>query len=113
MLPSGLKESGGMPFRLEELRGTVSAKTYESTDRPSECYIEVAFPDHGYLSYILFQNFYTYSITIKQGFSAASGGPVAKWKTILRNYKLMKSPHFEGDAQNWHMIKTEKAFSRG
>jgi hypothetical protein len=26
------------------------------------------------------------------------------WKTILNNYQLMKDPHCERDAQNWHII---------
>ena len=29
------------------------------------------------------------------------------WKTILKNYNLMQNPHFESDAQNWHIIGTE------
>ena len=55
----------------------------------------------------MFQNFYTYSITIRQLFGE-KGAKDAKWKTVLRNYKLMKNPHFEGDAQNWHIIKNDK-----
>ncbi len=30
-----------------------------------------------------------------------------QWKTILKNYTLMQNPHFETDAQNWHIIGTE------
>ena len=26
------------------------------------------------------------------------------WKTILANHKLMNNAHYEGDAQNWHII---------
>ena len=29
------------------------------------------------------------------------------WKTILKNYSLMENPHYETDAQNWHIIGTE------
>jgi hypothetical protein len=29
------------------------------------------------------------------------------WKTILKNYTLMENPHYETDAQNWHIIGTE------
>ena len=58
-----------------------------------------------------FQNFYVSSITIKQYKGEKdSKGEVEKsanWKTILSNYKLMKNAHFEGDAQNWHIIGTE------
>jgi len=29
------------------------------------------------------------------------------WKTVLKNYTLMQNPHYETDAQNWHIIGTE------
>eukprot|EP00831_Metopus_contortus_P026400 TRINITY_DN22481_c0_g1_i1.p1 TRINITY_DN22481_c0_g1~~TRINITY_DN22481_c0_g1_i1.p1 ORF type:complete len:204 (-),score=28.94 TRINITY_DN22481_c0_g1_i1:66-677(-) len=76
------------------------------------CYIEALFAKPGFLSYIVFQNFYTYSITVKQGFLASETSSTYTWKTVLRNYKLMKNPHFEGDAQDWHIIKTEQFNSK-
>ena len=102
-----MKEMSVMPFKLEEISVSFGTKCYESSNRPSECYIEISFPKPTYLSYIMFQNFYTYSITIRQLFGE-KGAKDAKWKTVLRNYKLMKNPHFEGDAQNWHIIKNDK-----
>lgn len=107
---AAMKDPGGLQFRLEDVAATCTTKTYESTDRPAECFIELTFAKSCYLSHIMFQNFYTYAITIKQAFPEETK-PGKKWRTVLRNYKLMKNPHFEGDAQNWHLIKTDKVFS--
>ena len=51
-------------------------------------------------SSIVFQNFYTATISIKQ-FQASAGSDVnnpKSWKTVLNNYQLMKDPHCERDA---------------
>ena len=92
-----MKESTAMSFRLEEIPVTIKEQLHHSP-RPSECFIEIGFPKESYLNYIGFKNFYTHSITIKQLNND-------KWKSIIRNYKLMKNPHYEGDAQNWHLLK--------
>ena len=59
----------------------------------------------------MFQNFYVASITIKQykgvGSSKAELDKPENWKIVLSNYKLMNNAHFEGDAQNWHIIGKE------
>ena len=31
----------------------------------------------------------------------------ANWVTVLKNYRLMKNAHYEGDAQNWHIVGIE------
>jgi hypothetical protein len=31
----------------------------------------------------------------------------ANWVTILKDYRLMKNAHYEGDAQNWHIVGIE------
>ena len=31
----------------------------------------------------------------------------SNWVTILKNYRLMKNAHYEGDSQNWHIIGME------
>jgi hypothetical protein len=93
-----MKESA-MHFRLEEIPVTIKQQPH-NYPRPSECFIEVEFPKGSYLNYVGFKNFYTHSVTIKQ-FNGE------RWKCIVRNYKLMKNPHYEGDAQNWHLLKVD------
>ena len=56
----------------------------------------------------MLQNFYTYSITVKQfkmpTGAAASGDPrelrklESNWVTVLKDYMLMRNAHFETDA---------------
>ena len=63
-----------------------------------------------FFHYIVLQNFYTYSVTVKQS-KASSNAETRKsesgWVTILKDYQLMRNAHFETDAQNWHIIGTE------
>uniref|UniRef100_A0A7S3JF62 Uncharacterized protein n=1 Tax=Euplotes harpa TaxID=151035 RepID=A0A7S3JF62_9SPIT len=91
---------------------TVSSKQKNFSKKPSRAYYDINFnaKDSGF-NYMLFQNFYVASITIKQykgeNETKAELEKAANWKTILPNYKLMNNAHFEGDAQNWHIIGTE------
>ena len=83
--------------------------------RPCKSYVEISFtsPD-SQLSYIIFQNFYAQSVSVKQFISMHGAGTGkdekkidANWVTVLKNYRLMRNAHFETDAQNWHIIGTE------
>ena len=90
----------------------ISSKATTKTTRPSLAYIDVEFrkdAETAYFSYLIFQNFYCHQITIKQftGKIANDRKDEKNWKTILKNYTLMENPHFETDAQNWHIIGTE------
>jgi hypothetical protein len=68
---------------------------------PCPSYIEICFSGPGPLQYVIFQNYYTSSISIKQLNETTSA-----WKTILRDYKLTHHPHFENDAENWFILST-------
>ena len=41
------------------------------------------------------------------GKNAADRKDDKNWKSILKNYTLMQNPHYESDAQNWHIIGVE------
>ena len=60
-----------------------------------------------YFHYIVLQNFYTYSVTIKQCKTGQNPKNESSWVTILKDYQLMRNAHFETDAQNWHILGTE------
>ena len=85
---------------------------------PSKQYIEITFTkpaDIALFSHMAFQNFYTYSVTITQFISPTQAANPsreemkneANWIPVLKNYKLMKNAHYEGDAQNWHIVGIE------
>ena len=114
-------------FKAEVITCKISDKIHEG-DRPCETYVELVFTKGTILSYILFQNYYTYSITIKQMVPkksekgeegttkqnifelAEKKSTDVKWVTVLRNYQLMQNSHFEDDAQNWHIIKADQVY---
>ena len=60
-----------------------------------------------YFHYIVLQNFYTYSVTVKQCKPGQNPKNESSWFTILKDYQLMRNAHFETDAQNWHILGTE------
>lgn len=77
------------------------------------------------LGAIIFRNYYCSHITIKQrwesngniGAAATCGGiggtvESDPWVTVLRDRALMTDPHFEDDAQDWHVITVEE-FDQG
>ncbi|CAG9321586.1 unnamed protein product [Blepharisma stoltei] len=80
----------------ELLPTTVSSVTMVG-ERPCPCYITLTFRTPGPLEYIVFQNHYTASISIKQKQNEL-------WRTILHDFKLTQWPHFENDSQNWCII---------
>ena len=65
---------------------------------PCPTYISLTSEKPEKLEYILFQNFYVSSINIQQ--ITREG----RWVTILSDFKLTHSPHFENDAENWCII---------
>ena len=102
-------------FNIVPLDCLVSNKTMTLQQKPCKAYIELQFnkdSEVAFFHYIVLQNFYTYSVTIKQ-FKAGSGDPKelrkleSNWVTVLKDYQLMKNANFETDAQNWHIIGTE------
>ncbi|CAM9272949.1 unnamed protein product, partial [Sphacelaria rigidula] len=59
------------------------------------------------LDAIVFRNFYCSHISIKQC-RAGRNAKSDPWVTILRDRALMENPHFEDDAQDWHVISVEE-----
>ena len=66
--------------------------------------------DQQFIQYLVFQNYYTSTVSIKQ-YMGTGGANMReemkndkKWVTVLSNYVLMVDPHSESDAQNWHII---------
>jgi hypothetical protein len=62
----------------------------------------------------IFQNFYCSHISIKQlqqrsqlsssSESSLHSSEQQQWITVLPHYALMASPHYEDDAQHWHVL---------
>lgn len=44
--------------------------------------------------------------------SVPSSAPIFKWKTVLKKYRLMRHPHFENDAQDWHTLHIGMLFNK-
>ena len=99
-------------FTIVLAETSISNKQQTKSQRPCHSYIEIDFQkenETSYFSYLCFQNYYCHQITIKY-FTGKAGGDrkdEKQWKTLLKNYTLMKNPHFESDAQSWHIIGTE------
>ena len=98
---------------------TISNKTNTKPQKPSLSYFDVTLnkdTEVAFFAYIVFQNFYTSTITIKQ-FIPSSGQISSvtrddlrnekQWVTILKDYQLMLNAHYENDAQNYHIIGVE------
>ena len=51
-------------------------------------------------SSIQFQNYYSASITVSQELQDKPG----EWQQLVCRRQLMEDPHFEHDAQDWHML---------
>ena len=99
-------------FTIVQADCNISSKATTKTTRPSLAYIDIEFrkeTETAYFSYLIFQNFYCHQITIKQftGKNPNDRKDEKNWKTIVKNYTLMENPHFETDAQNWHIIGSE------
>eukprot|EP00904_Undaria_pinnatifida_P010842 jgi/Undpi1/6889/HiC_scaffold_21.g09365.m1 len=101
--------------------------------KPCPIYFEVSFLDKPQtessrrLDAIVFRNFYCSHITIKRrrprrqpqldtkldgkqdrGATRSGGIDDDPWVTILRNRPLMEDPHYEDDAQFWHVVTREE-----
>jgi hypothetical protein len=100
-------------FTIKPSEIQVSNKVACKPTKPSHHQIDLVFmkeADQQFLQYLVFQNYYTYTVNIKQ-FVGSSGSNMReemkndkKWVTVLSNYVLMIDPHAESDAQNWHII---------
>jgi hypothetical protein len=71
----------------------ISNKTNLQPQKPCKSYVEITFNkenEAAFFSYIVLQNFYSYSITIKQFKSSMEQKDAKKneanWVTILKNY---------------------------
>lgn len=82
--------------------------------RSSRLMQEVHFPRAVRLRALVFQNYYTATITIEARTSMPprQHGPneeamaESSWRTILEPRSLMAEPHLEDDAQDWHTYDT-------
>ena len=91
-------------FNIVPVDCLVSNKTMTMQQKPCKAYIELQFnkdQEVAFFHYIVLQNFYTYSVTVKQA-KASSNSETRKsesgWVTILKDYQLMRNAHFETDA---------------
>lgn len=99
-------------FNIVQADCHISNKQSTKSQRPCQAYIEIEFRkenETSHFNYLIFQNFYCHQITIKQftGKNPADRKDDKNWKSILKNYTLMQNPHYESDAQNWHIIGVE------
>jgi len=106
-------------FSIKVADCTISNKVNVKAQKPCLSYFDVTLnkdTEIAFFSYLVFQNFYTNTVSIKQ-FIPSSGSASAaskedlkndkNWVTILKNYRLMANAHFENDAQNYHIIGIE------
>jgi len=75
--------------------------------------IEVVFPyvkdknsKENIIEEIKFKNYYTESITIKVKVDDKTSFSNNKWKTLVRNFKMMPNPHHDFKSQNEFSIKS-------
>jgi len=62
--------------------------------------------------FIAFRNYYSSAVTVKARVAGAGGAP-GSWQTVLTTAKLMKSPHFEDDAEEWKVIELPERTMKG
>lgn len=111
-------------FSIKVADCSISNKINQKPQKPSLSYFEITLnkdAELAFLAYIVFQNFYTSTITIKQ-FVPLQGGIASvskedlknekQWVTILKDYQLMHNAHFENDAQNYHIVGIEMVSPR-
>ena len=80
------------------LKTTLNRKDLSS--RCSRQWIDVSFPANSPDNFVLvFQNFYTASITLSQEYPDGA-------KVLVDNFRLMECAHNENDAQHWHQISS-------
>eukprot|EP01060_Flectonema_neradi_P041475 TRINITY_DN9876_c0_g1_i2.p1 TRINITY_DN9876_c0_g1~~TRINITY_DN9876_c0_g1_i2.p1 ORF type:complete len:210 (+),score=17.88 TRINITY_DN9876_c0_g1_i2:120-749(+) len=94
--------------RAVELPCRVSDVIYSAHSRPNKSYIDLVFQFPSKVNYLVFRNYFTYTITIQHFANAEDEG-----KEVLKGYKLMNSPQCENDAHNYHCIDVSKQFCKG
>ena len=107
-LESNLSQYEEQKFNIQSMDATISNKQVLQGSRPSKVYIEVSFNKDNeapLFQYFVFQNFYVYSVTVKQLKPVPQGTDIkefkkneSNWTSILKNYRLMQNAHFETDA---------------
>lgn len=93
-----------MEGRCEEIPVSLTPKVKQGS---GPCYIDVTLSTSARLGLLLFQNYYTSAITVKQRLDSS-----LQYVTVLKDYRLMASPHFENDAQNWHLLSASQFNSK-
>eukprot|EP01059_Diplonema_ambulator_P011877 TRINITY_DN21952_c0_g1_i1.p1 TRINITY_DN21952_c0_g1~~TRINITY_DN21952_c0_g1_i1.p1 ORF type:complete len:211 (+),score=52.77 TRINITY_DN21952_c0_g1_i1:2-634(+) len=93
---------------VAEVPCTVGQVTKMKGEVPCVTFVDVSFHTPSRLNYLVFQNYYTHSIKVMHYEPQSS----TQWKTVLSNYKLMKNPHHESDAQDYHCIDVFRTFNR-
>eukprot|EP00736_Rhodelphis_marinus_P008330 Rmarinus@m.13295 len=84
-----------IPFRISDPVTTLKK-------RPCRIYQDLQFSPPAKLRYLVFRNYYCAWITVKGKAVGTDGNEF--WKTLLHEHLLMKDPHYEDDAQDWHRI---------
>ena len=99
-------------YSAEPVACSISSKISESPSKPTKSYIEIIFenPEQGF-NFMIFQNFYTASITIKVLKTGSMPELEDSWTTVYWK-ELMRNAHFEGDAQDWHYILAQSSFNQ-
>eukprot|EP00164_Ancoracysta_twista_P006491 GFYU01009044.1.p1 GENE.GFYU01009044.1~~GFYU01009044.1.p1 ORF type:complete len:229 (+),score=35.09 GFYU01009044.1:105-791(+) len=78
--------------------------------RPCPIYFDVSLPQPGPIDYLVFKNYFVGFITISvandelKSLKSVAASDGAKWTTVLKDYRLMKYPHYENDAEDWHRV---------
>ena len=91
------------------IRLTVGPPTKKVDKGPSKCYHEVTFRNEGEsITKIVFRNYYCASLVVKQLHPKKESEEKSRWRTIVKERKLMVDPHFEDFAQSWHTIHAEE-----
>eukprot|EP00455_Lapot_gusevi_P006126 TRINITY_DN12618_c0_g1_i2.p1 TRINITY_DN12618_c0_g1~~TRINITY_DN12618_c0_g1_i2.p1 ORF type:complete len:211 (+),score=3.78 TRINITY_DN12618_c0_g1_i2:92-634(+) len=87
-----------------EVPFTVHPQKTSLPQRPCSIYQQIAFSSPIQLSHITFRNYYCASISVKQ---LQRVNEKRVWRTILKK-PLMEDPHYEDDAQNYHVIHSSQ-----
>jgi hypothetical protein len=85
----------------DQIQISIAEKKRTNALKPDAAYLDITFPPSSAPTYIVFQNYYVTSITIKQIFPNTM-------KTILKNFRLTYWSHFENEAENWYILPTSR-----
>lgn len=106
-----LDERGLIPCKVSS---SVRLKVGEpSTEFNSGCSVlEVAFPTRKgcQIGFIKFKNSYVASISVRVKYKNAEEDGKIIWKTVLKDFKLMPSPHHETGSQDYFIIDAKNKF---